>query len=97
MKIQLENFDVAYMELKNDLYKAIQELVEKEQEKTINVNGWVGQEPLLNVHLTNDRLMGKVEIPNVCGNDYSRTFADVHLGDITIDDLLNIYRNIVLQ
>ena len=41
--------------------------------------------------------MGKVEIPNVCGNDYSRTFADVHLGDITIDDLLNIYRNIVLQ
>lgn len=97
MKIQLEHFDVAYTELKNDLLQAINELVEKEEEKTIGVNGWIGQQPLLNVHIIDNNLMGKIEIPNVCANSYSRTFTDINLEECTIDDLLNIYRNILLQ
>lgn len=98
MKIKLENFDVMYAELKEELLDAIIEKINESKENEISVGGWVNGKPLLSVYQKEkcgQSYFTKVENLIVTGDKCERTIIEFHLFDCTIDELLNIYRNII--
>lgn len=98
MKIELENFDTKYAELKEELLDAICGKIDESENNEISVGGWVNNKPLRSIYKkyeTSHSYFAKVEECIVTGDNFEHNTIEYQLCLCTIDELLNIYRNIL--